>query len=169
MMRNGLLLLSGALLVTAALVACDAEADRAASGPNPQAASDAASSQAQVTNDAAEGKMKVTIGPKTFRATLEDNPTVARLRALLPLTVNMTELNGNEKYYRLSTRLPTDAVSPGTIRTGDLMLYGDNSLVLFYETFETSYRYTQLGRIEDPSGLAAAVGSGDVSVTFALE
>jgi hypothetical protein len=41
-------------------------------------ASDPASSRAQVTNNAAEGKMKITIGSKTFKAILEDNPTVAK-------------------------------------------------------------------------------------------
>ncbi|MGA9992960.1 MAG: cyclophilin-like fold protein [Thiobacillaceae bacterium] len=77
--------------------------------------------------------MKITIGSKTFKATLEDNSTVAKLKTLLPLTLNMTELNGNEKYYHLSTRLPTDAISPGTIQNGDLMLYGNNSLVPFLQ------------------------------------
>ena len=140
------------------------------SAPVQQAdASDPASSSVQATSDAAEDKMKITIGSKTFRVTFEDNPTVAKLKALLPLTLKMTELNGNEKYHHLSTPLPTDAISPGTIQSGDLMLYGDNSLVLFYKSFKTSYTYTRLGRIDDPSGLAAAVGAGDVSVTFELE
>lgn len=53
--------------------------------------------------------MRITIGAKTYKATLEDNPTVAKLRLLLPLTLKMTELSGNEKYHHLSTRLPTDA------------------------------------------------------------
>jgi hypothetical protein len=153
-------------VMTLGAVACDAGERRVAKlAPS----SDPASHRVQVTRDAREEKMRVTIGSNTFKVTLEDNPTVAKLKTLLPLRVKMTELNGNEKYYHLSTRLPTDARRPGTIQTGDLMLYGDNSLVLFYKTFKTSYPYTRLGRIDDPSGLAAAVGAGDVSVTFESE
>ena len=133
------------------------------------AAADAASLTTEDTNDRAEEKMRIIIGSKLFTATLEDNPTVAKLKGLLPMTLEMMELNGNEKYYHLSTRLPADAISPGTIQNGDIMLYGNNSLMLFYETFKTSYRYTRLGRIDDPSDLATAVGKGDVSVTFERE
>jgi hypothetical protein len=114
-------------------------------------------------------KMKITIGSKTFTATLYENPTVAALKAMLPLMLEMTELNGNEKYFRLATELPVDAAKPGTIQAGDLMLWESNTLVLFYKTFRTSYSYTKLGRIDDASGLATAVGSGSVKVRFELE
>jgi hypothetical protein len=116
-----------------------------------------------------EKKMKVTIGAKTFKAALEENSAVTELKGRLPLTVKMTELNGNEKYCDLPAALPAESKNPGTIHAGDLMLYGGNTLVLFYKTFQTSYRYTRLGRIDDPSGLAAAVGAGDLSVTFETE
>ena len=117
----------------------------------------------------ATGDLRVVVGSKTFTATLADNATASAFRALLPMTLDMTELNGNEKYNYLSTNLPADASNPGTIYAGDLMLYGSKCVVLFYETFNTSYRYTRIGAIDDPSGLAAALGSGNVTVRFELE
>jgi hypothetical protein len=114
-------------------------------------------------------KMKIKIGTGTFTATLYDNATATAFKSLLPMTVNMIELNQNEKYVDLSGNLPTNASNPGTIQTGDLMLYGASTLVLFYKTFSTSYQYTKLGRIDDVEGLAAALGSGNVTVIFELE
>jgi hypothetical protein len=51
----------------------------------------------------------------------------------------MTDLNANEKYFDLPHPLPVYASNPGTIRAGELMLYGAGTLVLFYKTFSTSY------------------------------
>lgn len=114
----------------------------------------------------AQTPINIIIGSKTFTATLADSETGEAFAALLPLSVTMNELNGNEKYHYLSSSLPTAANQPGTIHAGDLMLYGNNCVVLFYETFNTSYSYTRLGAIDNPSGLAAALGFGNVSVRF---
>lgn len=108
----------------------------------------------------------VRVGDRSFTATLEDNATARAFSALLPMTVTMNEMNGNEKYHYLSENLPTDSYRPGTIHNGDLMLYGSSCVVLFYESFSSSYSYTRIGRIDNPSGLASALGRGNVAVTF---
>ena len=113
--------------------------------------------------------MKITVGASTFTATLYDHPAATAFRALLPLNLDMTELNRNEKYVDLPRSLPTDAVHPGTIQAGDLLLWGPSTLVLFYKTFSTPYSYTRLGRVDDPAGLANALGGGNVRVTFEPE
>lgn len=138
--------------------------------------SSAANNNGNSPNDTVGNRLKIKVGSTstTFTATLLNNATVTAFKARLPLTVSMTELNGNEKYYNLRNHpdarpLPASASNPQTIQTGDLMLYGSNTLVLFYKTFPTSYSYTRLGRVDNPSGLAAALGTGSVTVTFELE
>ena len=111
-------------------------------------------------------KLTITIDNKTFSATLYDNEAARALSRQLPMTIAMDELNGNEKFYYLPGTLPTSAGRPSQIHAGDLMLYGSDCLVLFYETFSTSYSYTPLGVADDPSGLAEALGPGSVTVTF---
>lgn len=104
-----------------------------------------------------------------FDLELADNDTAAAFAQMLPLQVEMSELNGNEKYLYLDESLPAHPTNPGTIEAGDVMLYGDNCLVVFYESHPTSYTYTRIGTIADTAGLAAAIGSGSISASFTLE
>lgn len=110
--------------------------------------------------------MNIQIGDKNFTVVLYDNESSKALLSQMPLTVNMGELNGNEKYYYLQDDLPTKSERVRTVNIGDLMLYGSNCLVLFYKTFSTSYSYTKLGYIENHAGLASALGTGNVKVIF---
>jgi len=120
-------------------------------------------------NNIDSSNMKITIGSAVFTATLNDNPTVTEFKKMLPLTINMSELNGNEKFYYFSSTLPTNAAAGGSIQAGDLMLYGNNCLMVFYENFQTSYSYTRIGRIVNTSGLVAALGSGNITIKYELE
>jgi hypothetical protein len=111
-------------------------------------------------------RVHITIGSNVFNATLTDSGTAKAFKAMLPLSVNMSELNANEKHVRLPGDLPRKDANPRTIHSGDLMLYGSNTLVLFYKSFPTSYSYTRIGKVDDATGIAAALGSRDVTVTF---
>ena len=124
-----------------------------------------------VPDDMRSGTIPITltVGDETFAAILSDNQTTRELIKTFPLTLKLSEMNGNEKYADLEEGLPTDTETPGQIRRGDLMLYGNDCIVLFYEAFSSSYDYTRLGRVENPDGLAEALGAGEITVTFAAE
>lgn len=109
---------------------------------------------------------RLTANGRTFEVVLEDNETASGLAGMLPLELRMSELNGNEKYADLPRSLPTDGYVPGEMRPGDVMLYGDDCLVVFYATCRNGYRYTRVGRVADPAGLADALGSGGVTVSL---
>ena len=114
-------------------------------------------------------KISITVGKQNFSAVLYDNETARAFIKKLPMTITMNELNGNEKYHYFSESLPTDSKKPEKIHTGDIMLYGSDCLVLFYDDFSTSYSYTPIGSISNPDGLAKALGSGNVSVSFSYQ
>lgn len=113
-----------------------------------------------------EIRMWMTVGDRRFAITLNDSETAHEFVAQLPLTLDMSELNGNEKHADLPKELPTNTSRPGTIREGDLMLYGTKTVVVFYATFSSSYSYTRLGRVDDATGLAKALGRAGARVTF---
>lgn len=112
------------------------------------------------------GAAVLAIGSQRFDVALEDNAAARELAARFPLALSMGELNGNEKFAYLDGELPSSSSAPGTIEAGDLMLYGSNCLVLFYEGHASSYRYTRLGRVDSSEHLAQALGSGSVDVSF---
>ena len=106
--------------------------------------------------------VKVIINNEEYIINFEDNETAKSFINYLPIELNMSELNGNEKYVYLDTSIPTDASNPKIINTGDVMLYGDNCLVIFYKSFNTSYSYTKIGHIENLPNL----GNGSITVKF---
>ncbi len=116
-----------------------------------------------------EARMWMTIGERRFAIALADTAASRAFAAQLPLTLDMAELNGNEKYADLPQALPADASRLGTIRSGDLMLYGSTTVVVFYETFRTPYSYTRLGHVIDPGGLEQALGPRGVRIVFSRD
>ena len=93
-------------------------------------------------------EIKVIIDEKEYNLSLEENETTKEFVKMLPQEFTMNELNGNEKYAYLDKTLPTDSHNPNKINKGDIMLFGDNCLVIFYKTFNTNYSYTKIGHIE---------------------
>ena len=111
----------------------------------------------------------ITIENKKYEAILYDNSTTKELIKKFPITITMSDLNGNEKYYNFSKSFSTSSENVANINKGDIMLFGDNCLVIFYKSFSTRYRYTKLGYIKNTEDLENSFGKGDISITFEIE
>ncbi|MDE5777576.1 MAG: Ig-like domain-containing protein [Lachnospiraceae bacterium] len=109
-------------------------------------------------------EITIKVNEKVFPAKLYQTEAAEAFMQKLPLSITMNELNGNEKYYYFSENLPTESQKVSQIHAGDLKLYGSSCLVLFYDSFSTAYSYTSLGYVENPEGLAEALGTGSVNV-----
>ena len=113
-------------------------------------------------SDIKMSNIKVTIDDKTYNLNLENNNTVEEFINLLPQEYNMNDLNGNEKYVYMDNTLSTNSYNPKHIEKGDVMLFGNNCLVIFYESFDTEYSYTKIGHIDNLDDL----GNGSIIAKF---
>lgn len=129
----------------------------------------AAADTGGATNKATKAPVWMIAGGRRFAVTLADTEAARAFAARLPMTLDMADLNDNEKKFDLPKHLPAKPLRPGTIRSGDLMLWGDNTVVVFYKTFDSPYPYTRLGQVSDPTGLALALGRGGVRVKFSAQ
>ena len=116
-----------------------------------------------------EEVMDLYINNHKYDVKLLQNETADSLLERLPLTVTMDELHGNEKYIYLEQSLPSHSQKIFSIHTGDIMLFNNNCLVLFYEDFQTDYQYTPIGKITNAQNLKEDLGKGNVQVIFQKE
>ena len=118
-------------------------------------------------NETGTMTIKINAGGKIFTANIEDSETGRAFMAKLPLTLDMSELNGNEKYC-YGVDLPRADKRFDSIAAGDLMLYSGNCIVLFYGS-AGGYSYTRIGKLTGTDGLKEALGTGSIRVSFAKQ
>lgn len=111
-------------------------------------------------------KILMIVENQEFEINLYQNEAVHHFISQLPLTIQMNDLYGNEKYSYLNFSLPTQSESIRNIQAGDIMLFGNNCLVLFYEDFTTSYQYTRIGYMDNADNIKSTVGNHGVTITF---
>ena len=99
------------LLLAAAFTGCAADT-AASSAPEPEKPSPSVQTTAQAeATTTAVTELRIQAGDRVFTAQLEDTPAAQALAAAMPMTWNMDEMNGNEKYFFLS-----DALSCSVLR-----------------------------------------------------
>lgn len=120
------------------------------------------------SDENAETFLNVTVGSRTFTATLEKNVAVDAFVEMLKesdIKIKMSDYSGFEKVGSLGKTLPTDN-SRITTKAGDIVLYNANQIVAFYGS--NTWSYTKLAEIDDLTGWEDALGKDDVEITFSL-
>lgn len=112
--------------------------------------SSSSNTEASVTPDTGEQKVKLTIDGQEFDVTLYDTPAANALYDMLPLELTFEDFNGIEKIAYMDNELPTegeaDEFDPDV---GDLCLYASwGNLSIFYKDFRNSNGLISLGHID---------------------
>ena len=59
-----------------------------------------------------DSRMWMIIGERRFSITLADTEAAREFAAMLPLSIDMADFNGNEKHAELPRSLPTSSIAP---------------------------------------------------------
>ena len=116
-------------------------------------------------------KITISAAGKSITASLSDTAAAKAFAEKLkeaPLTVELEEYGGFEKVGPLGFSLPRADESVSGV-PGDIFLYAGNQITIFYGN--NSWSYTRLGKVDGltQAQLESFLGSGDITVTFALQ
>ncbi len=110
--------------------------------------------------------ISVRIGDMTYIMSVDAGKAGQEFANSTPFELEMVDLNNNEKYYDSDEKLLADPYKPGHVDVGDVMLYGDRTIVIFYKSFDTDYSYTRLGKIKNADSLEYMLEGDKVIVEF---
>ena len=117
-----------------------------------------------------EQALKMTIGSTPISVKWEDNESVNVLKELCrdqPVIISMSMYGGFEQVGNIGADLPRNDVQT-TTASGDIVLYSDNQLVVFYGS--NSWAYTRLGHITDKTSqeMTELLSGGNVTITLSI-
>ena len=153
-------------LLTACLSSCNSA--RPATNETGSSTNDNQDSENETGGDEIEMKLKLRIKDYEFDVTLEENDATYELVEMArnePITINFEDYGGFEKVGPLGRSLTTDNTRI-TTKAGDIVLYQENQIVMFYGS--NTWSYTMLGHVDDLAYWEEALGDGDVAATFTL-
>ena len=111
-----------------------------------------------------EDTMRLLIGETEVPVTWEENASVDALRALCPVTIQMSMYGGFEQVGSIGQSIVRNDEQTST-DYGDIVLYSGNQIVIFYGS--NSWAYTRLGHVNlSQREMQDLLSGGDVSITL---
>lgn len=104
----------------------------------------------------------IKIGGADVPVTWEENASVNALKAITPLTIQMSMYGGFEQVGPIGQNITRNDIQT-TTQAGDIVLYSGNQIVIFYGS--NTWSYTKLGHINLPqSEMTKLLGNGNVTI-----
>lgn len=114
-----------------------------------------------------EYKIKLTAGTREFTAAFYKNATTDALVQMMPMTLPMMDLYGNEMCYRFPNALPTDDAHIQGYEVGEIMYWPPgHSVVIRYAQNGERFEMQKLGKLD--SGIEFFKTCGDIDVRVEL-
>ncbi len=111
--------------------------------------------------------MKLYFNEEDIPVIWENNETVAQIRDdafAKPIVVEMSMYGGNEQFGSLGKTYPSSNTHI-TTQCGDIVLYNNDSIVVFYGS--NTWSYTKLGKINlSDDKVIALLSNGDITLTL---
>lgn len=107
-----------------------------------------------------DSQITITVNGKSFVVELADTKAAQQFAKSLPQTISTRSLNGRELYADIAGWTFTNQSEPsGLMEAGDIMLQGENRLIIFYNTDTSNDMLTRIGRVreKDIAAFAEAV------------
>lgn len=156
------------LLLIGVMAGCSRQEDNV-SDENGEQNGQTSSSLTGNNSDQAIANVLINVNDAEFTIQMNDTATGRALVSMIPSTSmrlpTSYEQDGVLKYYDMAREVVSDPEELSSVSAGELLLDGNDRLLLYYEDTELNGSYTRVGRIEDATGLAEALGDSDVVFT----
>ena len=125
----------------------------------------------QCLNELEQNQLFLTVNSKTITATLDSNKAVNYLKSVFPLRVKMYDYASMAKGYNFSSsfkKIRKENVNTDNLQIGDIVLYDQKHLMIFYQNFKNEDKYIKIGHVDSVEGLKEKLGENDIEVLWSL-
>lgn len=159
-----------ALALIGVMAGCNRQDNSGSDGDNDQN-EQSVNSLSRSTSEQAITNVEINVNNNDFTIQMNDTPTGRSLVSMIPSSSmrlpTSYDRDGILKYYDMAREVESDPEEISSVSAGELLLDGNDRLLLYYKDTDLSGEYTRVGKIENADNLADVLGNEDVIFTVA--
>ncbi|MBR2710917.1 MAG: hypothetical protein IKE89_00355 [Bacilli bacterium] len=110
-------------------------------------------------------KIKTIINDITYNTTVENNLPAKEFLEILPLNIYMEKEKDSYVHY-IEYKLDKEETIPKKLNAGDILLEGNNKIILVTSTNSNKNKYTRLASIDNPDNLELILEINEKPIRF---